>query len=151
MSEQVNTVSVAEKAADRYTLARATLDRMRSDLVALAAPAIHRLHRQAETEYAAFLDSLDPRPRAFFEGTSRPGRTWPIPGTAYHLPDWQQGGNAASFEHTLVKETTDDSYVVSFAAFVKECTLAEYVGVCQGLALLSNPAESERSDGMDND
>lgn len=158
MSEHASTPSVGEKAEDRFRAAYDALRGMEVDLVTLAEPAVHRLHREAEDEYAAHLAAADPRFRAYLEGTPDPIRTWPVPGTAYHLPDWKASIHRGFFdpklEHTLIQETRDGDRLISFNQFVRECSEREYVTVCQGLSELvspASPAKHSHGDGLDND
>ena len=140
--------SVTEIAAWRYKSARDALEGMQIDLITLASKAVHELHTQESVSYSNVLAYDTQRAGFHVRATQqRTALTWSIPGTQFFLPDWKGGdrnddffGSARIFEHTLVKKTEEGFELITFEAFVKDCSRAEYITVCEGLDELVNPS-----------
>lgn len=161
MSEDTPPPSVAERAISRFKFARNALEGMQNDLIALANQAVHKLHQQESVSYSDVLAYDTQRAGFHVRAThQRTAFTWSIPGTQFFLPNWKRGdrnndffGSAHIFEHTLVKMTEEGFELITFEAFVKDCSLAEYLTVCEGLDdLISSSLEatSAMGDGQEN-
>jgi hypothetical protein len=148
--------SVTEIAAWRYKSARDALERMQADLTTLSDKAIERLCEQGQASYSDLIASTNMRRWAPVDMTHQTANTWCIPETQFFLPNWREWrpggdffGHARSFEHTLVRKTGEGSglmtferfQLLTFEAFIMDCTQAEYVGVCKGLhnLVIANP------------
>lgn len=153
--------SVAERAISRFKFARNALEGMQIDLIALASQAVHKLHNQESVSYSDVLAYDTHRAGFHVRATQqRSACTWSVPGTQFFLPNWKGGdrnedffGSTYTFEHTLVKKTEEGFELITFEAFVKDCSLAEYLTVCEGLDNLINSSPevtSAMGDGQEN-
>ena len=139
--------SVTEIAEYRYQSAQNAREGMRIDLVVLADKAIHELHKHESVSYSNVL-AYDTQKAGFHVRATqqRTALTWNIPETQFFLPNWKGGsrrkddffGATYAFEHTLVKKTEEGFELITFEAFVKDCSRAEYITVCEGLDELIN-------------
>ena len=159
MPQQISPLTVAERAANRYYVARSALEGMQIDLAVLTNGARHSLRSQKKGYSDVVLSSVIRGESGDVEVLSAHVSTWLIPHTRYYLPDWQQGDNdrdlfAFPLGHAIIEMTAHGAAkAILFDKFAQQCNLSEYIGVCRGLDELANPTEAtpaKTGDGMEN-
>lgn len=142
MSPQ-STFATTERAEQLFDTKAAALNSMKTELVSLAAEALHALLRNGQRPYSGVIIRAVPDLAEIPQDLPTPLRAWQIGGTGYHLPEWRttDGILAGTLEQTFAKpQTVGPPEIVGFGEFVKRCSRGTYISVCEGLERLARTA-----------